>query len=135
MGKRYETDVRVRFSDLDALGHVNNARVLTLLEEARVDWLWADAAKNGLEGLVNAIVVARQEIDYLRPILFGNPVQVDIGVTRIGGASFAVDYELRTEGELAVRAMSVLVPIDLAAGRPRRLTDVERNYLAEFSAG
>ena len=132
MGKRYATDVRVRFSDLDALGHVNNARVLTLLEEARVDWLYEDAVVNGVEGLVKAIVVARQEIDYLRPILFGNPVQVDIGVTRIGGASFTVDYSVHALGELAIRAVSVLVPIDLAVGRPRRLTDVERAYLSGF---
>ena len=41
--QRYVTDVRVRYSDLDAQGHVNNARVITLLEEARVDWLYADA--------------------------------------------------------------------------------------------
>lgn len=132
MGRRYQTDVRVRFSDLDALGHVNNARVLTLLEEARVDWLYEDAVLQGVDGLVNAIVVARQEVDYLKPILFGKPVLVDLGIARIGNASFTVDYEVFAHGELAVRAKTVLVPINLAEGRPRRLTQVERDYLDGF---
>ena len=64
MGRRYVTQVRVRWSDLDAFRHVNNARTVTLLEEARVDWLFAEAARHGVDRLTEGIVVARLEIDY-----------------------------------------------------------------------
>ncbi len=134
MAQRYVTDVRVRYSDLDAQGHVNNARVLTLLEEARVDWLFVDAPHHGADQLVRAIVVASLEIQYKRPILFGPPVRVSLGVPKIGKASFTVDYVLASDGEVMATASTVLVAVELADGRPRRLGDNERAYLAGYQA-
>lgn len=131
---RYVTDVRVRYSDLDAQGHVNNARVITLLEEARVDWLYADAQRHGADQLVRAIVVANLNITYKRPIMFGPPARVSLGVTKIGNASFTVDYVLTSDDVVSATASTVLVPIELADGRPRRLGDPERAYLATYMA-
>ena len=66
--QRYVTDVRVRYSDLDAQGHVNNARVLTLLEEARVDWLYRTRRGTAPTSWSGRMVVASLEIQYKRPI-------------------------------------------------------------------
>ena len=132
--QRYVTDVRVRYSDLDAQGHVNNARVLTLLEEARVDWLYQDAPRHGADQLVRAMVVASLEIQYRRPIPFGPPARVSLGVTKIGNASFTVDYVVSSDGDVMATASTVLVAVDLSDGRPRRLGDAERGYLETYAA-
>ncbi len=134
VAQRYVTDVRVRYSDLDAQGHVNNARVLTLLEEARVDWLYADAPRHGADQLVRAIVVASLEIQYKRTIMFGPPARVSIGVSKIGNASFTVDYVVTSAGEVAATASTVLVAVELSDGKPRRLGLPERAYLATYQA-
>ena len=132
--QRYVTDVRVRYSDLDAQGHVNNARVITLLEEARVDWLYQDAPRHGADQLVRALVVASLDIHYKRPIPFGPPARVSLGVRKVGNASFTVDYVLASAGSVMATASTVLVAIDAADGRPRRLGEAERAYLAGYSA-
>ena len=135
MGRRYVTQVRVRWSDLDAFRHVNNAKTVTLLEEARVDWLFTDAARHGIERLTRGIVVARLEIDYKRAIGFDLPVTVSMGVSKLGNASITVDYRLTVAGATAATAATVLVPVDPATSRPRRLDEKERAYLSRFLSG
>lgn len=131
-GLRYETQVRVRWSDLDAFGHVNNARMLTLLEEARVDWLFVAARDSGVSRLTDGIVVANVAVEYRRSIGFGAPVLVSMGVSALGTASFTVDYRVESGGQRAVNASTVLVPVDPATFRPRRLDAAERAYLGRF---
>lgn len=132
-GLRYDTDVRVRWSDLDAFGHVNNARTLTLLEEARVDWLFVAAKNHGVGRLTEGIVVARVAVDYRRAIGFGSPVTVSMAVSALGSASFTVDYRVEASAGRAVDASTVLVPVDPATFRPRRLDAAERAYLGRFA--
>ena len=129
---RYVTQVRVRWSDLDAFGHVNNARTVTLLEEARVDWLFTDATRHGVNRITEGIVVAHLEIDYKRPIGMKLPVTVSMGVTKLGVASFTIDYVLSQAGATAATASTVLVPVDPATFRPRRMDERERTYLGRF---
>ena len=134
MGRRYVTQVRVRWSDLDAFRHVNNAKTVTLLEEARVDWLFSEAARHGVERLTDGIVVARLEIDYKRPIGMELPVTVSMGLTKLGQASMTVDYVLSVAGSTAATASSVLVPVDPATFRPRRIDERERWFLTQYLA-
>jgi len=129
---RYVTQVRVRWSDLDAFRHVNNARTVTLMEEARVDWLFAEAARHGVDRLTEGIVVARLEIDYRRPIGMELPVAVSMGVTKLGHASFTIDYVLSQAGATAATASTVLVPVDPVTFKPRRMDDRERSYLGRY---
>lgn len=131
---RYVVEVGVRWSDLDLFGHVNNARTLTLLEEARVDWMFVDAVERGTAGLSRGVVVASIRIDYRRPIVFPGPVSVSMGVTALGAASFTVDYRVHQQAELVVTGSSSLAPIDPQTGRPRRLDTLERAYLESFVA-
>src|SRR4051794_30746800 len=117
---------------MDAFGHVNNARFLTLFEEARTELIARIATAEGLSGLMSGVVVARHEIDYLRPIDYQpDPVRIDTWVVQVRNVSFTVGYEMFTRdgGEVASRAQTVLVPYDLAAGRPRRLGPVEKEFL------
>ena len=132
MSRRYVTQVRVRWSDLDAYRHVNNAHTVTLLEEARIDWLFAEAARHGVNRLTEGIVVARLEIDYKRPIGMELPVTVSMGLTRLGQASMTVDYIVSVAGTTVATALSVLVPVDPVTFRPRRMDDRERAYLMQY---
>jgi acyl-CoA thioester hydrolase len=122
----------LRWSDLDAYGHVNNARFLTLYEEARVALMFTAARSAGLESFENGIVISRHEIDYLRPIDYGDPVRIELWIEEIKASRLTVAYELFDGDELASRARTVCVPYDLEAGRPRRVRDVEREFLSPW---
>lgn len=135
MTSRYLAQVRVRWSDLDAFGHVNNARTVTLLEEARVDWLFVEAARHGVDRLTDGIVVSRLQIDYRRSIGFGLPVEVSMGISDLAAASFTVDYRVDVAGELAATASTVLVPVSPVTFRPRRLDAAERRFLTTYLTG
>jgi acyl-CoA thioester hydrolase len=121
---------------MDAYGHVNNARYLTLFEEARTE-LIARVARDryGLKNLLTGIVVARHEIDYLRPIDYQpEPVRIEVWMEDVKNASFTVGYELfdHDGGAVVARARTRMVPYDLAAGRPRRLAPDEKEFLTSW---
>lgn len=126
---RFGYDCALRWSDMDAFGHVNNARFLTLYEEARAALMFLAARAEGLTSLEAGTVIARHEVDYLRPVDYGESVRIELWIGQTRHASFRVHYELYDDGLLASRATSVLVPYDLAAARPRRLTAAEREFL------
>src|SRR3954462_6207363 len=132
MADRYIYDVPVRWSDMDAYGHVNNARFLTLYEEARVAMFFVGARRHGLGSFEEGIVIARHGIASLRPLNYGEPVRVEMWISQLRAASFTVSYELFDDGVLASRAKSVCVPFNLVKSHPRRLTEIEREFLAPY---
>ncbi len=117
--------------DLDPLNHVNNVRMLTYLEDARISLLrWDDADSSSRFG---DVVVARHEVDYLRPLqMRRDPFRVETWVTEIRNASFTVRYEILDDDAVYLKALSVLVAYDLAQQRPRRLSPEERAHLARY---
>ncbi|HEU4674685.1 MAG TPA: thioesterase family protein [Motilibacteraceae bacterium] len=124
----------MRWSDMDAYGHVNNTRFLTYLEEARIEMFQELAERaRGEDGLLSTgVLVARHEIRYLRPLVHRTePVPIDVWVTKIGGASFDVGYEVHDDEGAVVyaRAASTMVPYDFVNERPRRLRPHEREFL------
>jgi acyl-CoA thioester hydrolase len=130
--ERFIYEVAVRWSDMDAYGHVNNARFLTLYEEARVAMFFVGARAQGLTSFEDGIVIARHEIDYLRPVDYGDPVRIELWVSDLRAASFTVAYELFDGDVLASRAKSVCVPYNLTEAFPRRLTEAERDFLKPY---
>ncbi|MFI9718200.1 acyl-CoA thioesterase [Streptomyces sp. NPDC052396] len=123
----------VRWSDMDAFGHVNNVVFLRYLEEARIDFMFRMAPRAGEGSFAGGSVVARHEIDYVYPLVHRHaPVTVETWVTKVGGSSLTVAYEVKDEQHVYARATTVVVPFDLEKGRPRRLTDQERVFLEEF---
>jgi acyl-CoA thioester hydrolase len=127
----------VRWDDMDAFGHVNNVTFLTYMQEARTSMLFAGEAAHRAPDLLKGIVVARHEIDYRRPLEWRpEPIEVEVWVSELKAASFTLRYDVvdqLTDPRLVLaEAMTVLVPFDLAAGRPRRLTDGERSFFEGF---
>ena len=130
-------DVRPRWSDMDAFGHVNHANTVTLLEEARVALLFGEAARQGAGGMTKGVVVARLVVDYHAPLVAdGGMVRVAMTVREMRTASFTLDYEVHSgpsvDDPVAATAETMLVPYDTATGRPRRLTEEERDFLAAY---
>ncbi|MDH6237426.1 thioesterase family protein [Cryobacterium sp. CG_9.6] len=136
--------IRLRWSDLDAYGHVNNAEMLRLLEEARIIAFWVNddtgstavgqstAVLDGRPGAATLTLIARQEIEYLAPIPYlRDPIDVRLWIGKLGGASLDVCYEVwgpagLGEATLYARANTTIVLVDSATERPRRINDVER---------
>ena len=136
---RHRFELQPRWADMDAYGHVNNVTWLEYLQEARVDMLFVHASRRGAERLAQGVVVAQNEIDYQTPLVFRpRTVPIDLWVSRIGTASFGIDYDVSEPGPdgatvCYVRASSVLVPVDPATGQPRRLTAEERDVLTAYA--
>ena len=125
--------VHVRWDDQDAFGHVNNAKYLTYMQEARVDMFWIDRKKQGKEVIFSDMVVARAEVDYLLPIYEGAmDIDCEIWVGKIGGASFEMHYELKSAAGLHARVKTVQVGVDINTKKSRRLNDAEREYLMQY---
>jgi acyl-CoA thioester hydrolase len=124
---RHEHPVQLRWSDPDSLGHVNHARALGLIEDARL--AMNDGALAG-----GSIILARLEVDYLRQLYYrvGERPVVSSWVTRIGTKSVTVRQELIQDGEVAIRADGVLVMFDFTTGTSRPLTDEERAHWTKY---
>lgn len=106
----YTTELQIRFRDVDAMGHVNNAVYATYLEQARTHYY--RAVLNADLSAV-ATVLASLSIDFHRPIeLSDETVIIDVDVPRLGTSSVPMHYELRTGGETVADAESVQVAID-----------------------
>ncbi|MEU1803497.1 thioesterase family protein [Streptomyces sp. NPDC019937] len=123
----------LRWSDMDAFGHVNNVVFLRYLEEARVDFMWRLAPGNGSDAFTGGVVVARHEIDYLKPLVHRHaPVTIETWATEIRASYITLRYEIKDEETVYVRAATRIVPFDLAAGRPRRVTSEEESFLTDY---
>jgi acyl-CoA thioester hydrolase len=164
---RLHVPIALRWSDIDAYAHVNNAAMLGLLEEVRIQAFWTvptdsavtslrdapgpagvgpsdgavptDGAESrgpaildGRPGAETLSLIAHQEIEYLRPIPYGRlPLDCEVWIARLGGASLDVHYEVFSPvgvapRELTTRAASTLVLVDAATQKPRRITADER---------
>ncbi|MBO0512831.1 acyl-CoA thioesterase [Streptomyces beijiangensis] len=129
----------LRWSDMDAFGHVNNVVFLRYLEEARIDFMFRLAPGDGSPSFSGGSVVARHEIDYVRPLVHRHaPVTIESWVTKIGAASLTIAYEVKdpaasnSNAVVYVRASTVVVPFNLEAQVPRRITAEEKSFLQAY---
>jgi acyl-CoA thioester hydrolase len=130
----YEKRIEVRWRDVDALRHVNNAVYATYLEECRDGWL---EQALGEDGAMWDYVLARVAIDFRREIgLEEEAVLARATLVRIGTSSLTLREEIRLlDGTLAAEAESVIVARDRETGRSRPLTPAERTKLEAALSG
>jgi acyl-CoA thioester hydrolase len=132
LSQPHEHLIQLRWSDPDAYGHVNHARALSLLEDARLA-MGLDAP--GLvPGRQPDMILARLEVDYLRQLHYrvGERLCVRSWVTRVGTKSFTMRQELLQDREVAIRLDAVIVVFDITADSSRPLTDEERAYWSRW---
>lgn len=116
----------MRWGDMDAQAHVNNAAFVDYLQEARVDFLHSGPPVMR-QLLETGVLVVQHQIEYVHPIQFHDRgVAIDLWVDAVGASRFVIGYEIRDGDTVAVRARTTAAPYDLAGSGLRRLSDEER---------
>ena len=119
---RFQSKQYVRWGDLDAFGHVNNATYLVYAQEARYAW-----------SKMIEMVVARAEVDFIAPIYMGDfKLDIEIWVNKIGTSSFGVTYEMKNGDELVAVVKTVQVTVSMDTKKSRPLNDAERDFLNKY---
>jgi acyl-CoA thioester hydrolase len=119
--------VRVRWSDVDAYGHVNNVKYFEYLQEARIPLLATFGRELPGAGVSERSVVARTDVQYRQPILFStDPYDCLSWVSRVGDRSLELSSEIRDGDAVLAQARVVLVWFDPAAGRSAALPEPVR---------
>lgn len=145
---RLHVAIPLRWSDFDAYAHVNNAEMLRILEEARIQAFWrpdegsapgaATAILDARPGAETISLIARQEIEYLAPIPYMRaPIDIEMWIGRMGGASLEVCYEMFspvgvTPRLLFTKAATTLVMVTAATATPQRISDSLREVWAPY---
>ncbi|MBP7972155.1 MAG: thioesterase family protein [Candidatus Nanopelagicales bacterium] len=123
----------MRWSDMDALGHVHNIKMLEYYEAARAE-LIHEVLDLGAPADIG-LVVRHHDIDYLAPLVYrSSPIAVDMVVDRIGSTSFSLSYTV-TEPDNSViysRASTVIVAIEKTTGKPKQLPEFLRGHLRRY---
>ena len=121
--------IEVRFRDMDALGHVNNAVYLTYLESARIAYWLHVTKRSGLDAL--DMILARVEIDYRSPLSYGEALDVTVRCASMRRSSFVLEFKAteRAAGRLVAEARKVLVHYDYGASRSLALPPELRELL------
>jgi len=91
--KKHRTPIQIRFKDVDALGHVNNANHLTYFETARIDYFRA-VISVPIDWETEGMILKHQSVDYKKPILLNDQIAVDTWFVRAGNTSFELHYSL-----------------------------------------
>ncbi|EMA58741.1 acyl-CoA thioesterase [Halorubrum lipolyticum] len=126
----YTTEIDVRFRDIDAMGHVNNAVYATYIEQARTEY-FRDVLDADLSSL--ATVLASLSIDFRRPVeLTDGTVAVDVSVAELGTSSVTMTHELRAGGEVVAEAEATLVSLDPDSGKPAPIADEHRSTIESY---
>lgn len=123
--------IQVRFSDVDMMGHVNNAVYLNYFETARMyyfdkllgrDWDWTS----------NGIILLRNEVDYVKSVLLQHAPTIKISVEKIGGKSFVLSYELKVDDVVYTRGKSTMVCFNYKQHASVQIPAVLRSKLEEL---
>lgn len=129
----FKSSIVVRFNDIDAMGHVNNAIIFTYFEEGRKA-LFYDTLKNILSSGFN-FILAHQECDYILPVRLDDRLMVHLWVTAIGTKSFKLAYTLvdaTDEHRIFAQGSSVQVCYDYQQRLSIPVPGVLRKALADY---
>ena len=125
---RFRFPVTVRFRDLDAMGHVNNAVYLTFMESARIAWWLHLTRSTDVQAL--SMILARTEIDYRSPVAYAEELVVGVRCTAVGRSSVRVETAIvAADGRLVAESRQVLVHFDYRAGTKKALPEDLRQRL------
>jgi acyl-CoA thioester hydrolase len=132
-----KTEIHVRFSDTDAMGHVNNAKFFSYMEQGRVAYVQRIVPdldmENGLKDF--PFILADVQCSFKEPLFCDETVVVSLRVSKMGNKSFVLDYliEEKATGRLVATGSSVQVMYDYKKGRSypipaelrRRIEEIE----------
>lgn len=124
----FSTCIHPRFSDTDALGHINNTVIPVWFLEAREPVLRLFSPTLDMQSA--ALAVVRIEVDYLAETRFGSDVEVRTRVARLGNSSLQLAQEVWQDGSLTARGLATLVNFDPQARRSAPIPEAVREVLS-----
>lgn len=134
-GFHYKTGIPIRFADIDAFGHVNNAVYLTYFEIARTNY-WNEVIKWDWNSM--GIIIGKAEINYLEPISLKDEIFAYVRTSRLGKSSFDVDYVLvklkNGIEELCTTGSTVCVTFNYLDNQSAPIPEWQRIKMQEFEA-
>ncbi len=132
---KHKIKIKVRFSDLDAMRHVNNATYLSYLEEARIAY-FKEVLNEPKNTLDFGAVIARIEIDYKQPIVFGEEIEVYTRISKLGNKSSDIEHLIVVDRNgrkvVAASAYTKLVSYDYNALKSSAIPDEVKKKIKEF---
>ncbi|MBW0090562.1 thioesterase family protein [Pseudonocardia sp. KRD-184] len=134
----FVAQVPLRWTDQDSYRHLNHARAVTLLEEARIALFFERAEADGVGGFASGLLVAELGVRYAKQVTYrSHSLRVVMTVEEVRAASFVIRYALHDgpgeDAPVAITAHTRMATFDLAAQRPRRLTAEEKAWLGEWA--
>lgn len=123
--------IQIRFSDIDLMGHVNNAVYLNYFESARMHYLVQILGKDW-DWRENGIILKKNEIEYVSPIFLGDQPITYVFLEHIGTKSFSLSYEIKVNEELKTIGKSILVSYNVNKNRSQNLSVDFRNALLKL---
>lgn len=123
-------DVPIRWSDMDAFGHVNNSVFFTYIEQARIEW-WKQQKLPHFDAQKTFPVIVHTSCTYLKPIIYPEMIAIKIYVGSVGKSSYENFYEIYSKDDpttLYAEASAKIVWIDKHTGRPTAIP----NYITQL---
>lgn len=132
---RFSTTLEIRWRDLDALGHVNNAVYFTYLEQARVHYL-RELGLVPSDPSAIGMILAQTSCQFKSPLELGEQVTIYMRVSELRNSSFIVEYRLEGgDGRLAATARSAQVCYDYQNQRSIPISDQWREIIIAYEPG
>lgn len=134
-GYHYKTQIPIRFADIDAFGHVNNAIYLTYFEIARSIY-WKEVVKWNWNSI--GIIVRRSEIEYLKPIVLEDEIYAYVRTSRIGNSSFDIEYilvkKVNGKEEICTTGLTQCVTYDYHLKKSAPIPEFQKIKMHSFEA-
>jgi len=126
-GFHFKIQIPIRFADIDALGHVNNAIYLTYFEIARSAY-WAEIIE--WDWKLFGIIIRKSVVEYLKPIILSDDIYAYVRTSKIGNSSFELDYILvknvNGSEEICTTGQTLCVSLDHTDQKPTQIPTIQR---------
>jgi acyl-CoA thioester hydrolase len=131
---RFYHPIEVRYGDLDPQGHLNNAKYLTYIEQARINYVRHLGLWDGGSFLELGMILAEVRLTFHQPVLFGQAVQVGVRVTRLGNKSLEMEFHIEDaqNGTLFASGSSVQVAYDYKERKTIAVPEKWRKAICAF---
>ena len=121
---------KIRYSDADRQGHVNNAVFASYLETGRVELLYSPKISN-LSDEMNFVIV-NLNLHFLKEILWPGEVEIGTGIIKVGNSSITIYQKIFQNGQCVAESESTIVQVEKSTGKSSPITEETRNALQQF---
>ena len=132
----HKTDIQIRFNDVDCFGHVNNNAYFAYYDLGKEEYLTEVLSQDFRTSTVIP-VVANIQADFLRPILFGDKIQVETAIIHLGNKSFTLLQQAvnKETNALICRCLSVMVCFNTETNLPQEMPEEYRQAIKAYEVG